>query len=73
MDARVTSLKEGTRLITPEEKNKILQEYDNNRKSWVQRKKLFKNTWSTVTETYQGSVKDLKEQMGIEEDERVFA
>ncbi|KAI8374801.1 Tat binding protein 1-interacting protein-domain-containing protein [Blakeslea trispora] len=68
MTKKLEELKSGTVLIPPEKRKRVNEEYTRNRDLWKKRRRLFNDIFKTVTENYPGNPKDLKEQLGIEED-----
>ncbi|KAJ3243448.1 PSMC3 interacting protein [Chytriomyces hyalinus] len=72
LESRLTGLRNGTRKLTIADKQKADAELEVHRKHWRQRKKMFKDAWSTISENM--SVKKAKEtleELGIENDEDV--
>ncbi|KAJ3257958.1 PSMC3 interacting protein [Chytriomyces hyalinus] len=72
LESRLTGLRNGTRKLTIADKQKADAELEVYRKHWRQRKKMFKDAWSTISENM--SVKKAKEtleELGIENDEDV--
>ncbi|OBZ91481.1 Homologous-pairing protein 2 [Choanephora cucurbitarum] len=68
MRKKLNDLKSGTVLIPSEKRKRINEEYTRNRDLWKKRRRLFNDIFKTVTENYPGNPKELKEQLGVEED-----
>ncbi|KAF9975089.1 PSMC3 interacting protein [Actinomortierella ambigua] len=56
---RLEQLRAGTRLVSAEEKQKVLKEMELHRKLWIQRKRLFKDMFGAMTENMPGKPKEL--------------
>ncbi|KAG2198026.1 hypothetical protein INT47_004993 [Mucor saturninus] len=69
---RLEHLKNGTVLISPEKRKRTQVEYEQNRNLWKKRRSMFREIFSTVTEHLPGKPSDLKEELGIEEDEIAY-
>ncbi|KAK9717705.1 hypothetical protein K7432_006028 [Basidiobolus ranarum] len=67
-EERLANLREGGKQMTLEDKKKIDNEYENNRKIWKTRKRMFNDIFNTITEFMPGKPKDLMEEQGIETD-----
>ncbi|KAI8636988.1 Tat binding protein 1-interacting protein-domain-containing protein [Parasitella parasitica] len=65
---KLTALKTGTVLIPPEKRKRADDEYDTYRQLWRKRRGMFRDIFKTVTEHYPGNPRELKEELGIEED-----
>ncbi|KAI8074264.1 Tat binding protein 1-interacting protein-domain-containing protein [Gilbertella persicaria] len=65
---RLDKIKTGTVLIPPEKRKRTNEEYTRNRDLWKKRRRLFNDIFKTVTENYPGNPKELKEELGVEED-----
>ncbi|KAG0265894.1 hypothetical protein BG011_003819 [Mortierella polycephala] len=59
-------LRAGTQLVSAEEKDKVVNEMTRHRKMWMERRRLFKDMFATVTENLPGKPKDLLEELDIE-------
>ncbi|KAF9183743.1 hypothetical protein BGZ51_006495 [Haplosporangium sp. Z 767] len=62
----LAQLRAGTQLVSAEEKDKVVNEMTRHRKMWMERRRLFKDMFATVTENLPGKPKDLLEELGIE-------
>ncbi|GJJ76213.1 26S proteasome regulatory subunit, ATPase 3, interacting protein [Entomortierella parvispora] len=60
-------LRSGTQLVTAEEKQKVVKEMEYHRKIWRERRRMFKDMFSTVTENLPGKPKDLLEELDIDD------
>ncbi|KAI8051186.1 Tat binding protein 1-interacting protein-domain-containing protein [Syncephalis plumigaleata] len=69
MEAKLAQLRQGKALMDPKERKKIDQNYEKYRNLWKDRKKLFQNIFSAITEHHPGKPKALMDEMGIETDE----
>ncbi|ORX85690.1 TBPIP-domain-containing protein [Basidiobolus meristosporus CBS 931.73] len=67
-EERLARLREGGKQISLEDKKKIDTEFENNRKLWRARKRMFNDIFNTITEFMPGKPKDLLEEQGIETD-----
>ncbi|KAL7316729.1 hypothetical protein PS15m_003182 [Mucor circinelloides] len=65
---KLEKLKSGTVLIPPEKRKRANDDFDNYRQLWKKRRGMFREIFKTVTEHYPGNPKELKEELGIEED-----
>ncbi|CEP20200.1 hypothetical protein [Parasitella parasitica] len=65
---KLAALKSGTVLIPPEKRKRTDDEYDTFRQLWKKRRAMFRDIFKTITEHYPGDPKELKEELGIEED-----
>ncbi|KAI8064062.1 Tat binding protein 1-interacting protein-domain-containing protein [Thamnidium elegans] len=72
MQERLNSLKEGTALVPPEKRKRTNKEYDTYRQLWKKRRGMFRDIFKTVTEHLPGPPTELKEKLGIEEDDIPF-
>ncbi|KAF9944618.1 hypothetical protein BGZ72_002170 [Mortierella alpina] len=59
-------LRAGTQLVTAEEKTRVVKEMEKHRKLWIQRRRLFKDMFATVTENFPSKPKDLLEELDID-------
>ncbi|KAJ2405633.1 hypothetical protein GGI10_005334 [Coemansia sp. RSA 2530] len=71
-EERLTQLRSGE-VISPEERKKIEAEHAAMLKHWSSRKRIFKGISATISDGYQGKMKDLYEELGIETDESAGA
>lgn len=71
LESKVVSLREGSVLVTPEERLEVQRAYDHKLGLWRRRKKIYQELWGMITESMTESLKDLKEEIGIETDEDV--
>ncbi|KAG0307834.1 Vacuolar protein sorting-associated protein 20 [Dissophora globulifera] len=59
-------LSAGAQLVTPEEKRRITKELEYHRKIWLERRRLFKDMFATVTENLPGKPSDLMVELDID-------
>ncbi|KAF9945004.1 PSMC3 interacting protein [Mortierella alpina] len=59
-------LRSGTQLVSAEEKKLVVKEMEKHRKLWIQRRRLFKEMFATVTENFPSKPKDLLEELDID-------
>ncbi|KAF9273951.1 PSMC3 interacting protein [Mortierella alpina] len=59
-------LRAGTQLVTAEEKTRVVKEMEKHRKLWIERRRLFKDMFATVTENFPSKPKDLLEELDID-------
>ncbi|KAJ2487018.1 hypothetical protein IWW37_005403 [Coemansia sp. RSA 2050] len=71
-EERLTQLRSGE-VISPEERKKIETEHVAMLKHWSSRKRIFKNISAAISDGYQGKIKDLYEELGVETDESAGA
>ncbi|CAO3616824.1 unnamed protein product [Mucor hiemalis] len=69
---RLETLKNGSELIPPEKRKRVNDEYDRNKSMWKKRRAMFRDIFGAITEHMPGNPNDLKEKLGIEEDEVPF-
>ncbi|GBG68585.1 hypothetical protein CBR_g3130 [Chara braunii] len=69
LEAKLIKLREGTVLITDEEKAKIEEQYTKMISHWRKRKRIFKDLWGMITENMTKKPSEFKEEVGIETDE----
>ncbi|KAI9359700.1 Tat binding protein 1-interacting protein-domain-containing protein [Pilaira anomala] len=72
LQERLNKLREGTELVPPEKRKRTNDEYDTYRQLWKKRRGMFRDIFRTVTEHLPGNPNELKETLGIEEDEIPF-
>lgn len=58
MEEKLTKLREGVALVSPEERKAVEGMYSEAINQWRRRKRMFKDVWDAITEN---SPKDLKE------------
>lgn len=66
---RLDELKNGAELIPPEKRKRVNDEYDRNKSMWKKRRAMFRDIFGAITEHMPGNPNDLKEKLGIEEDQ----
>ncbi|KAG0008711.1 hypothetical protein BGZ81_003913 [Podila clonocystis] len=59
-------LRSGSKLVTPEAKQKVVKELEYHRKLWRDRRRVFKEMFQQVTDNMPGKPKDLLEELDIE-------
>ncbi|KAI3639366.1 hypothetical protein MIR68_002896 [Amoeboaphelidium protococcarum] len=72
-EAKLNVLRDGTAMVSDEERKRVDAQYDEMRKAWRKRKKMFKDIISAITESGGIKPKELFEELGIEDDETVGA
>lgn len=60
LESKVVSLREGSVLVTPEERLEVQRAYDHKLGLWRRRKKIYQELWGMITESMTESLKDLK-------------
>ena len=60
MERKVEGLREGSVLVTPEERVEVQGAYDRKLALWRKRKKIYQELWGMVTEAMTENLKDLK-------------
>lgn len=60
MERKVEELREGSVLVTPEERVEVQGAYDRKLALWRKRKKIYQELWGMVTEAMTENLKDLK-------------
>ncbi|KAI7824619.1 Tat binding protein 1-interacting protein-domain-containing protein [Gamsiella multidivaricata] len=65
-EQHLSLLRGGTQLVMPEEKQRVAKEMEYYRKMWMQRRRLFKDMFATVTENLPGKPKDLLDELDID-------
>lgn len=58
MEKKLTKLREGVTLVSPEERKAVEELYTETINQWRRRKRMFKDIWDAITEN---SPKDIKE------------
>ncbi|KAJ3022681.1 UNVERIFIED_CONTAM: PSMC3 interacting protein [Siphonaria sp. JEL0065] len=72
LDARLEGLRNGTRKLTVEDKERADKKLNDAYKEWRVRKKMFKEAWCMITESLPPKkTKELMETIGVETDEAV--
>ncbi|KAG0322051.1 PSMC3 interacting protein [Linnemannia gamsii] len=64
-------LRSGSQLVPVEESQRVTREMETHRKLWTQRRRLFKDMFSTVTENLPGKPKELLEELDISLDDPI--
>ncbi|KAF9925115.1 PSMC3 interacting protein [Linnemannia zychae] len=64
-------LRSGSQLVPVEERQRVIREMETHRKLWMQRRRLFKDMFSTVTENLPGKPKELLEELDIAMDDPI--
>ncbi|KAF9154606.1 PSMC3 interacting protein [Linnemannia schmuckeri] len=64
-------LQSGSQLVPVEERQRVTREMETHRKLWAQRRRLFKDMFSTVTENLPGKPKELLEELDISLDDPI--
>lgn len=71
MEEKLTKLRGGVTLVSPEERKAIEAMYSDTISQWRKRKRMFKDIWDSITENSPKDLKEFKEELGIEYDEDV--
>lgn len=71
MEEKLTKLRGGVTLVSPEERKAIEALYSSTISQWRKRKRMFKDIWDSITENSPKNLKEFKEELGIEYDEDV--
>nr|GMD21241.1 homologous-pairing protein 2 homolog [Ipomoea batatas] len=71
MEKKLTKLREGVTLVSPEERKAVEELYTETINQWRRRKRMFKDLWDAITENSPKDIKEFKEELGIEYDEDV--
>lgn len=71
LETKVEALREGSVLVTPEERLEVQAAYDYKLGLWRRRKKIYQELWGMITESMTENLKALREEIGIETDEDV--
>nr|GMD15285.1 homologous-pairing protein 2 homolog [Ipomoea batatas] len=71
MEKKLTKLREGVILVSPEERKAVEVLYTETINQWRRRKRMFKDIWDAITENSPKDIKEFKEELGIEYDEDV--
>lgn len=71
MEEKLTKLRGGVTLVSPEERKAIEALYSSTISQWRKRKIMFKDIWDSITENSPKNLKEFKEELEIEYDEDV--
>ncbi|GAA0148620.1 DNA metabolism protein [Lithospermum erythrorhizon] len=71
MENRLTKLREGVVLVSPEERKAVEAMFSDSIIQWKKRKRMFRDVWDAITENSPKDVKEFKEELGLEYDEDV--
>ncbi|KAM7464358.1 hypothetical protein LguiA_032479 [Lonicera macranthoides] len=71
MEEKLTKLRGGITLVSPEERKAVEGMYLNTTNQWKRRKRMFRDIWDAITENSPKDIKEFKEELGIEYDEDV--
>ncbi|XP_052199030.1 homologous-pairing protein 2 homolog [Diospyros lotus] len=71
MEEKLTKLRGGVTLVSPEDRKVIEKMYMDTVSQWRRRKRMFKDLWDAITENSPKDPKEFKEELGIEYDEDV--
>ncbi|KAK2971562.1 hypothetical protein RJ640_017931 [Escallonia rubra] len=71
MEEKLTKLRRGVTLVSPEERKIVEGMYSDTICQWRKRKRMFKDVWDAITENSPKDLKEFKEELGIENDEDV--
>ncbi|CAG8580542.1 5190_t:CDS:2, partial [Acaulospora colombiana] len=67
-EERLKVLRSGSKQISAEDKKRIDELYEKNRKLWKQRKRMFNEVFNQIVEATEKKAKDFMEELGIEMD-----
>ncbi|KAL7260549.1 hypothetical protein ACSBR1_006252 [Camellia fascicularis] len=71
MEDRLTKLRGGVTLVSPEERKAVEGMYMDTISQWRRRKRMFRDVWDAITENSPKDLKEFKEELGIDYDEDV--
>ncbi|KAL5553467.1 hypothetical protein UlMin_040868 [Ulmus minor] len=71
MENKLENLRGGVMLVKPEDRKVVEKMFEEKVTQWRKRKRMFKDLWDTITENSPKDLKELKEEVGIENDEDV--
>uniref|UniRef100_A0A7N0TCU9 Homologous-pairing protein 2 homolog n=1 Tax=Kalanchoe fedtschenkoi TaxID=63787 RepID=A0A7N0TCU9_KALFE len=71
MEDKLTKLRQGVTLVSPEERQTVEKLFSDTMTQWKRRKRMFRDLWDTITENSTKDLKEFKEELGIEYDEDV--
>ncbi|XP_076932360.1 homologous-pairing protein 2 homolog [Bidens hawaiensis] len=71
LEERLTKLREGVTLVSPEERKIVEKTFSDSIGNWRKRKRMFKDVWDTITENSPKNPNEFKEELGIEYDEDI--
>ncbi|KAI7734577.1 hypothetical protein M8C21_009829 [Ambrosia artemisiifolia] len=71
LEERLTKLREGVTLVSPEERKLVEKTFSDAISHWRKRKRMFKDVWDTITENSPKTPNEFKEELGIEYDEDI--
>lgn len=60
LETKVEALREGSVLVTPEERLEVQAAYDHKLGLWRRRKKIYQELWGMITESMTENLKNLK-------------
>lgn len=60
LESKVEALREGSVLVTPEERLEVQAAYDHKLGLWRRRKKIYQELWGMITESMTENLKNLK-------------
>lgn len=60
MENRLTKLREGVTLVSPEERNAVEKAFSDTISHWRKRKRMFKDVWDTITENSPKNPNEMK-------------
>uniref|UniRef100_A0A7N0USA4 Homologous-pairing protein 2 homolog n=1 Tax=Kalanchoe fedtschenkoi TaxID=63787 RepID=A0A7N0USA4_KALFE len=71
MEDKLTKLRQGVTLVSPEERQTVEKLFSDTMTQWKRRKRMFRDLWDSITENSTKDLKEFKEELGIEYDEDV--
>nr|XP_043613385.1 homologous-pairing protein 2 homolog [Erigeron canadensis] len=71
MEGRLTKLREGITLVSPEERKVVEKTFSDAINHWKKRRRMFKDVWDAITENSPKNPNEFKEELGVEYDEDI--
>ncbi|KAI3733989.1 hypothetical protein L6452_13448 [Arctium lappa] len=71
MEERLTKLRGGVTLVSPEERKAVEKTYSDAISQWRKRKRMFKDVWDAITENSPKNPQEFKEELCLEYDEDI--
>ncbi|XP_071714288.1 homologous-pairing protein 2 homolog [Rutidosis leptorrhynchoides] len=71
MEERLSKLREGVTLVSPEERKVVEKNFSDAVSHWRKRKRMFKDVWDAINENSSKNPNEFKEELGVEYDEDI--
>ncbi|XP_071690851.1 homologous-pairing protein 2 homolog [Rutidosis leptorrhynchoides] len=71
LEERLSKLREGVTLVSPEERKVVEKTFSDAVSHWRKRKRMFKDVWDAITENSPKNPNEFKEELGVEYDEDI--